>query len=458
MLAARPARADEALARQHFKRGVAHYDAKRYEAALEEFQNAYREKPSAGIKQNIALTLKALGRIVEATTAFDEALEEGRTTLRQETRAAIEREIAELSKIVATVNLSIVDEDGKEMEADVTVDGTPIDRAALARPIRLTQGIHVFRASAKGFPDPPEKKLALLAGQPVDATFVITKTPPAEEGTGTLTVRTERPDAVIKVDGREVGRGTFTGEIDAGRHQVEVSAPGHRTTTFDVSVTDGASVDFPVQLVSAGDAPEPYDPKEIKPPPKEKKFQLTILGALEIANLETSEALGEAPGGKKRPYVGGAVGVRAGGYVATGFSVELTLMLGALNAKYRLMPNDGDETSTSVGHWQITPGIRWHTPGKVRFVVGTGFGLHGTSVTTKIPVMGATQERNGRGVAFSWLSDIGMQFVLGSVVLEAVLFGDVFGVGPVRDDAGMRLLYASPAARIGARAGVTFLF
>jgi hypothetical protein len=457
LLVAPAARADEATARQYFKKGVELYDAKQYGPALEAFQQAYREKPSGGIKQNIALSLKGLGRTVEAATAFDEALDEGKTTLRPETRAAIERELAELSKIVATVNLTIVGDDKKPLEADVTVDGVMLSRGAVNRPIRLAQGIHIFRARAQGFPDPPEKKLALRAGEPVDAMFVIGHAP-QEQGFATLTVKTKNPDAVIRVDGVEVGKGTYTASVNAGRHEVQVSAPGHKTTSVDVVLSAGASVEYPVELHAIGDAPEPYGAPERKEPPREKKFYVTIMAGLESASYRTSPTLGEPVGGSRRPYVGGLLGVRLGGYVAKGFALELGLMAGAVNAKYRVAPGAVDDTSTTIGHWQITPGIRWHTPGKVRFVLGTGVGLHGVSVNAKVPIPGRIDERTGKGVAFSWLADVGMQIQLGGVSLEIVAFTDVHGIGPVRDPSGNRLLLSSPAVRGGGRIGVMIPF
>ena len=88
------ARADEEAARVHFRKGVELYDRKQYKEALESFKAAYAEKQSAGIKQNIALCLKGLGYTVEAATALDEALDEGQSTLKPETKAGIERELA----------------------------------------------------------------------------------------------------------------------------------------------------------------------------------------------------------------------------------------------------------------------------------------------------------------------------------------------------------------------------
>ena len=455
LFAARVVRADEAAARVHFRKGIDLYDARQYGAALEAFQHAYREKPSAGIKQNIALSLKGLGRTVEAATAFDEALDEGKDTLRPETRAAIERELSEISKIVATVNLTIVGDDGKPLEAEVTVDGVPLSKAAARRPIRVAQGIHVFRAHAQGLPDPPEKRLALLAGQPVDATFVIGQAPQGQ-GSGTLVVRTKNPEAVIKVDGAEVGKGTFSGPLPAGRHEVEVSARGYKTTSVDVMLSPGATVEHPVDLHAISDAPGEYTMPERKPA-REKKLYVTIVAGLEGASYRTTSALGERVDGARRPFAGGLLGARLGGYVAKGLSLEIAFVLGATSAKYKLLPTSED-TTTTIGHWELMPGIRWHTPGKVRFVLGTGVGLHGMSVNAKIPVPGRTDERTGNGVSFAWLADMGLQIQLGGIALEIVGFSVLHGVGPVRDDAGNRLLLSSPAFRGGARIGVVIPF
>ena len=170
---ARVASADEAAARQFFRKGVELYDRKQYEPALEQFRSAYAEKPSAGIKQNIGLCLKGLGRPVEAATAFDEALDEGEGTLKPDVRASMEQELAALSKQVATVRLKAISTADMQPldKVVVTVDGKALTPAQLRRPVRLEPGIHVFTAHSEGLADPPEKKLSILAGSPVDATF-----------------------------------------------------------------------------------------------------------------------------------------------------------------------------------------------------------------------------------------------------------------------------------------------
>ena len=53
----------------------------------------------------------------------------------------------------------------------------------------------------------------------------------ASEGRGTLEVRTEMPKSKISVDGKEVGSGSFTGELPAGEHELSVALDGYATAT-----------------------------------------------------------------------------------------------------------------------------------------------------------------------------------------------------------------------------------
>ena len=483
LAAPRPARADEATARAHFKKGIELYDKKRFADALTAFQAAYAEKPSAGIKQNIALSLQGMGRLVEAAAAFDEALEEGKDTLKPETRAAIERELAELSKSVATVNLSVVKEDKAPLEgavvyvlpANAAAGAKPraIAPDALRRPVRLEPGIYTFTAHADGYPDPPEKKLALVSGPPVDATFVMganggaaaVTAPPAVAlgpNEGYLKVESNVPDATIRIDGVELPyRGVFSGKVAAGTHQIEVAAPGWKTTTFEVAVPEGSAIDHPVKLQAVGEAPPEYVAPVVKPP-KKKKLYVAVTGAVDTASYRLGVPLGEpVPYGTRRSnFAGLTIGGRLGYMLAKTFSLELLAELGGMGASYKLRPNDAVDTQTTVAHWQLTPMARFVTPGKVRFTSGAGFGLHGLFVDSRLAEVGSTRRKDGAGTGFSFLVDAGLQFDTGPVYLEAAVFLNVHGVGPVRDseEPEGRLFYASPATRGGLRLGLGIPF
>jgi hypothetical protein len=471
---ARPAFADEAAAKAHFKKGIDFYDRKQYGEALAAFQDAYKEKPSAAIKQNIALSLKGLNRLAEAARAFDEAIEEGKDTLKPETRAAIERELTELSKSVATVNISVVTEDKKPVDAVISVlpaapanaKPQPLPPSSYRR-IRLMPGIYTFTAHAPGYPDPPEKRFALVSGAPVDATFVMGARPrggvalgPDE---GALKVETNVPEAVIRIDGVDLPqRGTWSGMVKTGPHHVEVSAPGWKTTSADVTVSPGASVDYPLKLQAIGEAPPEYVAPGTKAPPKKKRLYIAFTGAADTVSYRLAPPLDEPPPyGTRRSNFGGlSVGGR-GGYLFTKmFAVELLAELGGMAAKYKVRPNDSVESSTKVVHWQLTPTLRFMTPDKVRFTAATGFGVHGLGVESKLARPGSTLTKKGQGVGFSWLIEAGMQADMGPLFLELAIFLDVHGVGSVRDDDAPegRLFYASPSTRGGLRVGLGIPF
>lgn len=453
------ARADEEAARVHFRKGVELYDRKQYAEALESFKAAYAEKQSAGIKQNIALCLKGLGRTVEAAAALDEALDEGQSSLKPETKAGIERELAELAKSVATVHMRVVGVDSQPLDkAIVSVDGTALPPGAHRRPIRLQQGIHTFTAHVDGLADPPAKKLALLLGQPVDATFIVTTTGASASGESTLTIRTNVDDATIKIDANEVGKGTWTGKLPAGSHQLEVSAPDYRTATIDVTVPGATTMEYPIQLTKIGDPPGPYDHVDRKPPTTKKLYIAPTL-ALFGGSYRLAEPLGEVPSGERRAFAGGSIGARGGYRLSRLFAIEALLEVGVMGAKYKVNPSDPRDTETSMTLWRLMPVVRFTTPGKVRFTAGTGFGVAGAQVTSKLGQGPNVVEQKGSGVGLSWLVDGGIQFDAGPLFLEGVLFFDVHGTGAVKDvDDDRRYLQASPAVRGGLRAALGIQF
>lgn len=455
----RLARADDAAARQYFRKGVELYDRKQYAPALESFRAAYAEKPSAGIKQNIGLCLKGLGRPVEAATAFDEALDEGEGTLKPEVRVAMEQELAALSKQVATVRLEVIGAADKQPLDDVavTVDGTALTPAQLRRPVRLEPGIHVFKAHAEGLADPPEKKLSILAGSPVDATF--------ELGVpqGLLTVRPNLADAAVQIDGTEVGRGAWSGKLSAGNHRVTVSAPGFQTTTTDVVVSSGASVEYPMTLLRPGDVPAPYEPPVRRPPPPLKRRYIVPMLSYEAQSLTLTQALKERPTGAKRSFSGASIGVRGGIRVSRGVAFELLGSVGQTGSTYAIS-NAAKDSSAKLTHWELAPVLRFATNGVVKFTVGTGIGVHGSIVSADIHVIdpqGRDMQNTykGSGISATWLVDLGLQIDIGPTFLEIAGIFDTYGVGTTRDnDTNERFFLESPSTRGGLRIGLGFQF
>lgn len=405
LVSAAPAHADDAAARAAFRKGVELYDKKRWSEALDSFTVAYREKPSAVIKQNIGLCHAKLGHGVLAATAFDEALDEGATSLNADTKAAIEGELRELEKTVATLRVRAIDDKGAKVEGVVlSLDGVELAPNAIRRPLRVEPGTHVLAARAAGYPSPPDKTLSLLAGAPVDATFELTRSPP--------------PPPVIE----------------------QLPAAGATGTT-----KEGA----------AKETPSAYEAPDRKPPPPPKLWTIAVTLGFGGQSLRLGEGSGELPGGARRPFVGGALGARLGYKVSKLFTTELRGEVGTVGSSYAANdPRVPRETSTSVSFLALTPMLRFATPGMKRFTMGTGLGLHTINVQVDLAQQARQEKREGRSVTYSWLVDAGFQLDFGSLALEAVLFAELHGVSNARDDVVRdRMLLASPTVRYGVRLG-----
>jgi hypothetical protein len=323
-------------------------------------------------------------------------------------------------------------------------------------------GLYTVNAHVDGFPDPPPKKLALVSGPPVDVMFVVgphgavTPVLPGEQGT--LTVHASRADATIRVDGVEVGRETWSGTVAAGTHHVEVGAPGWKTTSVDVDVAAGAAADVPVKLLAAADLPGEYMAPSL-PPPKRRRGYAVLQGSIDGTEYRMSPATGEpAPDGTKRNTTGASVGARFGIDLRRQLALELQTDCGWTGDTYHLRDADTVDTKARLFHWQLTPGLRFSSSGPVRFTSGMGFGIHGVTaiVTEPTPSSPNTVDRKAHGTAFSFFLDVGVQFDVGLVWIETLLFLDTHGVGPVRDEAAPndRFIFSSPATRGGLRLGL----
>jgi hypothetical protein len=77
----------------------------------------------------------------------------------------------------------------------------------------------------------------------------------ADHEPGTLDLRVQPTGAVVTIDGapwRSSDPGRYVVELPAGRHHVEVSAPGYRTFTADVDVAAGDTAPLNVSLGRTG--------------------------------------------------------------------------------------------------------------------------------------------------------------------------------------------------------------
>jgi tetratricopeptide (TPR) repeat protein len=147
----RPGRADDgdnrAAAAAHYTRGIELATQGLYEAALEQFKQAYAKSPHFAVLYNVGQAQIALGRPLEAIEALSTYLREGADKVPLSRREQVQAQIALLETKLAELTIAS-DTPG----AAVRVDDRDVGRTPLFQPIRLAAGTHKIPAS---LPDGP---------------------------------------------------------------------------------------------------------------------------------------------------------------------------------------------------------------------------------------------------------------------------------------------------------------
>src|SRR5205085_10481518 len=123
-------------AKQRFQRALVRFDKHVWDAALAEFLESRAAYPTRSNTQNAAICLRNLNR-------FDEALDMFETLLKEfpqvPDRPAVEKEIAELQKLVGTIEVR-----AQDTGATITIDGRERGSSP-APPVRVSAGTHSVR-------------------------------------------------------------------------------------------------------------------------------------------------------------------------------------------------------------------------------------------------------------------------------------------------------------------------
>jgi len=128
-------------AREHFQKGVAAFEDRRFGEAAEEFDAAYRLWPAYVVLYNIGQVDVALGRSVEAVDAFDKYLKQGASSITAERRREVEAEIDKQTARIGTLAIRTFPEG-----AEVRVDGKLAGKTPLPGPARVDAGHHTIEA------------------------------------------------------------------------------------------------------------------------------------------------------------------------------------------------------------------------------------------------------------------------------------------------------------------------
>ncbi|NMC72568.1 MAG: PEGA domain-containing protein [Myxococcales bacterium] len=270
-------------ARAHFRAGQDAFDAGNFEAALAEFTQADGLLPAARALSMIGQCQRKLSRDLDALRTFRRYVElYGNPTNDRETRA-----LAEVREWVEQIeeNVGRVRVDVAVSGASVLVDGQVVGNAPLGAPLDLLRGPHTLRAEAEGY-RPAEETVTVEPGQEVAVTLV----PAPLQTTATVNLSANVSNATATLDGQPLGTLPFTGEFEAGVHQLEVTADGYESVRLAITLEAGQPFTRAVELFPIPEEEEAW---------YEKWWVWTIAGVV-VAGATTGIVLG-ATGGEEMP-------------------------------------------------------------------------------------------------------------------------------------------------------------
>lgn len=167
---------EAARARAAFDRGTRRFTARRYEQALDAFQEAYSLAPHPAVLFNIASCYDKLDRATEAVNTYQRYLRERGDDVEPSRRRDVSTALARLGREVALLHIV-----PPEPDAPVTLDGQPIEVGE--DPLAVSPGTYVIASIAADGREAREE-IAAVAGETAEVALSYPAPPPEPGGNG----------------------------------------------------------------------------------------------------------------------------------------------------------------------------------------------------------------------------------------------------------------------------------
>lgn len=230
-------------AKEQFETGVRLAGRRDWNGARTSFQAAYDASQNPRVLFNVAIAERELGRYAAAVETFKRELREGAGKLTKEEEAEVKAAIGSLEKLLATLTIDVA-----EPGADIYVDSEKVGTSPLKGPVTVQVGERRIRAAKPGYGEAVES-IQLAAGASGKVTL---KLSPIVKTSRVNVSVVGAPNAIVKIDGKEVGPAPYAGQVtvSAEPHQFSAEAPGYVAATQSVVVKDGEALNLTLQLAN----------------------------------------------------------------------------------------------------------------------------------------------------------------------------------------------------------------
>jgi hypothetical protein len=214
--------------------------AKDWTKAASEFDASNRAAPSADALEGLANAHYQQKQDAEAYASYDDWLKTYGAKAAPAKKKAAEARLQELAGRTGLLAVETA-----ETGAAIAVDDKPMGTTPLASPLRLLAGPHRVRVTKDGF-QPFDQAPNVAPG----ATATVQVKLEAQTTKGQLSVKEKSGKPVrVLVDNVDMGDAPWTGEVEAGPHDVGGRGPGFVATPEKVTVERGKTKD--VELVAS---------------------------------------------------------------------------------------------------------------------------------------------------------------------------------------------------------------
>ena len=227
-------------AKADYDAGVSLYRGGQFAPASAKFMQAYATSNDARLLWNAAAAEKQDRKYAKAREYVRQYVQLG-SDLSEKDKADAKELVSTLDLLVADVTITV-----NEPGATVAVDGTTLGESPLAKSVALDSGERKLKVDKAGFL-PYQSTFKVTGGAP--QTVDVKLAPHVKDGR--IAVRASEADATILVDSKVVGKGTFSGLVASGSHELGVTREGFKPYALSFTISENGTRSFDVSLERA---------------------------------------------------------------------------------------------------------------------------------------------------------------------------------------------------------------